>query len=557
MLFGYRLPIITPEARRRRPRPHGALDVRLRHRLRGRVDRLHASPLFMRHAVRHRRRRGLLGRRRQRRRVRRWAWRWWSLRSPSRSPSANVGLLQLLRAKHAVRRDGGRRVRAAVGRVPAVVLLAGRHPGGRRPDHRRRAADCQIEMHRRSSTTTGSSPRVVLGAHRRRGGRRVRRSTSAGAAHARPGCPNEPAPFADLLATPACEEVCELRGRFGFMAFHGGSLEEMTDVIAAAAAERSGASYYGVHPAERPRRGTSRRTSVDPTTRRCWPTSSSTSTSSSPSTATAGTGFTPRCCSAGRTARSPTTSATHLRTHLPAYEIAHRPRRIPSELRGLHPRNPVNLPRQQGVQIELPPRVRGASPLWWDWEGPGLAPHTESLIDGLVEAAPPGRLTAAGPRVQRAAVAGFEPQGGEALDRRTAGAVGRRRRRTVAACSAGGRAGGSGGPARTRSVDGRSQPATPERRARDRRRRRRRCASMSATRCVERRRDRRAPATAATPTRRSATLRGRVAKYASLSSSGSRSTVADDPHLAVQLQPGEQQRRPRRRPSSCWLLADS
>jgi hypothetical protein len=38
------------------------------------------------------------------------------------------------------------------------------------------------------------------------------------------------------------------------------------------------------------------------------------------------------------------------------------------------------------VQIELPPRVRGASPLWWDWEGPHLTPHTQSLIDGLVRA---------------------------------------------------------------------------------------------------------------------------------------------------------------------------
>ena len=30
------------------------------------------------------------------------------------------------------------------------------------------------------------------------------------------------------------------------MAYHGGSLEEQTDVIAALAAERSGASYYAV-----------------------------------------------------------------------------------------------------------------------------------------------------------------------------------------------------------------------------------------------------------------------------------------------------------------------
>ena len=53
--------------------------------------------------------------------------------------------------------------------------------------------------------------------------------------------------FGELLAQPGVEEVVELRGTFGFMAFHGGSLEEMTDVVARRAAEQSGASYYGVH----------------------------------------------------------------------------------------------------------------------------------------------------------------------------------------------------------------------------------------------------------------------------------------------------------------------
>jgi hypothetical protein len=38
------------------------------------------------------------------------------------------------------------------------------------------------------------------------------------------------------------------------------------------------------------------------------------------------------------------------------------------------------------VQIELPPRVRGTTPLFWDWEGPGLTPHTQALVDGLVDA---------------------------------------------------------------------------------------------------------------------------------------------------------------------------
>ena len=59
---------------------------------------------------------------------------------------------------------------------------------------------------------------------------------------------------------------------------------------------------------------------------------------------------------------------------------------IPTPLRGQHGDNPVNRPRDDGVQIELPPRVRGLSPMWWDWEGPGLTPHTNALIDGLVDA---------------------------------------------------------------------------------------------------------------------------------------------------------------------------
>ncbi|MFM7537112.1 MAG: poly-gamma-glutamate hydrolase family protein [Acidimicrobiales bacterium] len=77
----------------------------------------------------------------------------------------------------------------------------------------------------------------------------------------------------------------------------------------------------------------------------------------------------------------------HLRRRLPAYRVLTDLEAIPTELRGQHPRNPVNRPPQQGVQIELPPRVRGSSPLWWDWEGPGPTPHTQALIDGLADAA--------------------------------------------------------------------------------------------------------------------------------------------------------------------------
>jgi len=196
--------------------------------------------------------------------------------------------------------------------------------------------------------------------------------------------------FAEILAAPGVREVCELRdgalGRIGFMAYHGGNLELQTDVIAAAAAERSGASYYGV---------------VQPVPMRehlssikVRPTESARLAAFIDHIDIAITvhGFGRRgmfgALLLGGTNR---VFANHvgaaLRGVLPAYDIITDIDSIPKKLRGLHADNPVNLPRHQGVQIELPPRVRGSSPMWWDWEGPGLTPHTNSLIDGLVTAA--------------------------------------------------------------------------------------------------------------------------------------------------------------------------
>ena len=139
MLFGYRLPIMHAEARRRRARPHRVVDVRLRHRLRGRVDRLHdrdcsASTLFG--TAEHR---GLRRRRRQRRRLRRRAWRWSSSALTVSLAVANVGLLSVLRSgMQYVEMVAGAFVLLS-GLVPAVVLLEGRRPGDGRPDQRRGA----------------------------------------------------------------------------------------------------------------------------------------------------------------------------------------------------------------------------------------------------------------------------------------------------------------------------------------------------------------------------------------------------------------------------------
>lgn len=194
------------------------------------------------------------------------------------------------------------------------------------------------------------------------------------------------ASFAALLARPGVEEVSELRGRVGFMAFHGGALEAMTDVIARQAARRAAASCYcviqppgmsdhlastRVRPAESDRlaefvehvdivisiHGYGRR------------------------------GLFSSLLLGGSNRGFADHVGQSLREVLPAYDIRTDIETIPEPLRGLHPANPVNIPRDGGVQIELPPRVRGASPLWWDWEGPGLTPHTDALIDGLAAAA--------------------------------------------------------------------------------------------------------------------------------------------------------------------------
>lgn len=199
--------------------------------------------------------------------------------------------------------------------------------------------------------------------------------------------------LAKLLASPGVREECHLRSRFGFMAFHGGSLEEMTDVIAADAAERSGASYYGV---------------LQPHDLQWHIPSHKVSPAASPALARfvdhvdvvvtvhgyGREGMFTSLLLGGRNRVLADHLGSHLRTHLPAYDIRTSLETIPIDLRGQHVDNPVNLPPDQGVQIELPPRVRGSSPLWWDWEGPGHTPHTEALIVALAAAASTWATTA-------------------------------------------------------------------------------------------------------------------------------------------------------------------
>ena len=192
--------------------------------------------------------------------------------------------------------------------------------------------------------------------------------------------------FAKLLAHPEVQEIVELRSKFGFMAYHGGGLEHMTDVIAQQAATRSGSSYYGVHQPKGLK----------------WhvPSHLVSPKFSAPLQSFVEhvdivvtihgfgrDGYFTSLLLGGRNRHLAGHIGTHLRQALPMYEICDDLETIPTDLRGLHDDNPVNLPRLGGVQIELPPRVRGVGRFWRDWVGTNLTPHTESLIDALVSSA--------------------------------------------------------------------------------------------------------------------------------------------------------------------------
>jgi phage replication-related protein YjqB (UPF0714/DUF867 family) len=193
-------------------------------------------------------------------------------------------------------------------------------------------------------------------------------------------------PFAELLAMPGVREICELRSRIGFMAYHGGSLEEQTDVIASIAAERSGASYYAVLQPDD--------VQVHIPSHMVSPTSSAQLKAFVDHVDVVITihGFGRRdhftsLLLGGRNRDLADHVASHLRHRLADYDIVTELDMIPKDLRGMHPANPVNLPAHQGVQIELPPRIRGSSPIWADWDHSEMVPPMAALIDGLVDAA--------------------------------------------------------------------------------------------------------------------------------------------------------------------------
>lgn len=200
------------------------------------------------------------------------------------------------------------------------------------------------------------------------------------------GEPERGLSFAQLLALPGVRETARLRGPVGVMAFHGGTLERSTDLIAEAVAMRCDVSTYVV---------------AQPDGVRAHVPSHLVNPADSPSLAAfldhvevaiALHGY-------GRMGRRMTLLAggsnrafakvvsAQLRTRLTDYQVVDDLEHIPPELRGQHAANPVNLPPCGGVQLELPPRVRGLGPYWPDEGRPGLRAHTRQLVDGIVAAA--------------------------------------------------------------------------------------------------------------------------------------------------------------------------
>jgi phage replication-related protein YjqB (UPF0714/DUF867 family) len=193
-------------------------------------------------------------------------------------------------------------------------------------------------------------------------------------------------PFRESLERDGVAEVLELRGSIGVMAFHGGALERVTDVIAAATAAATTSSYYAVlHPDDAPHVPSKL---VDPAHS---PKLAAFLDHVDIAVAIHGYGrhdamF--RVLLGGTNRAFAAHIGSHLEPALPKYEIVTDLAAIPRELAGQHPDNPVNRVRERGVQIEVPAALRWHydHKQWSDAPGVGRAPQVDVFIDALAQA---------------------------------------------------------------------------------------------------------------------------------------------------------------------------
>jgi phage replication-related protein YjqB (UPF0714/DUF867 family) len=185
--------------------------------------------------------------------------------------------------------------------------------------------------------------------------------------------------LAELLALPGVTEECVLRSAVGFMALHGGSQDRGTDQIARRAAEHAGASYYAiVQPAGLRVHLTSRRHKPDQSALfraflqhvdiaisvhgfgrdsfALWidPERGLVVEPYGPATRGNQSGPLQGIIVGGGNAELLEAARLLLHDRFAGYHVADERVRL-----GFHPDNPVNLPSGRGIQVELPPGLRG------------------------------------------------------------------------------------------------------------------------------------------------------------------------------------------------------
>jgi phage replication-related protein YjqB (UPF0714/DUF867 family) len=183
--------------------------------------------------------------------------------------------------------------------------------------------------------------------------------------------------FDELLRYPGVIEDSQLRSRFGFLAFHGGSLERGTAEVAAAAADLGGASLYAVRQPE-DLRWHIPSALVDPG---LSPVLGAFLDHVDVVVSVHGygrRGYSKVVLIGGRNRQLASRAAEVLRAAVPSHRFVHDLHHIPPTLRGVHPDNPVNRTRGGGIQIELPSTLR---------DGDGAEPDRDALISALASLA--------------------------------------------------------------------------------------------------------------------------------------------------------------------------
>lgn len=196
----------------------------------------------------------------------------------------------------------------------------------------------------------------------------------------------------ELLAHPGVEEEVTLRSDFGFMAFHGGHLEAYTDHIAVETAARCDASLYIV------RQPRDLRWHIPSTRFRPAESGKLRAFCNQVRTVITLHGFRRRhmphsILLGGHNRSLASVVSQQLRHALPEYVVEDSLAAIPMALRGLKADNPVNIPADRGVQIELPPAIRHQHEFWssprFDTSQPkheAKRPAPIRLVHGLAEA---------------------------------------------------------------------------------------------------------------------------------------------------------------------------